>query len=69
LEKIIDKINSIVFNGILPIAFIDSSVVELTKKFTVKLSPDKHKSHLKYGQLNLPDGHSSIMISKIYEIH
>lgn len=63
-----NELNRIVYNGILPIAFINSAIIKLEESIK-EISVIKDKTHKKYNQINLPDACSSILISKIYEIH
>ena len=67
-NNIKDVLNTIVYNGILPIAFLDSHIIksEISNKNEIKLIPKMNK---KYNQYNLPDGNSSVLLSKIYEIY
>jgi hypothetical protein len=63
-----NELNSIIYKGLLPLAFLNSSVIKLEESVREN-NIVKVKTNKKYSQINLPDASTSILISKIYEIH
>lgn len=58
------RLNEIVFEGKLPIAFFNSVVIK-NKNITTK---NYKKLNKKYMQTDIPRGYNDLVISKIYEI-
>lgn len=62
-----EKLNQIIFDGLLPVAFANSNIIKVEINNITRNKSHKSLNKI-YKQIELPEASSQILISKIYDI-